>query len=81
MAKVCTHVYELPDEKDARARFLGDLDALIKLHGVEVMASSTHDEMTYAERLEDELEEQLGSFAKEQFRQSYEREGRMSVIS
>jgi len=79
MQHFITHVYELPEDQDARRKFLNEVDALMKQHGVELAGSSQYDELTYIDQLEVEFAEATSDYEKEEFRTTFEREARDPV--
>lgn len=79
MKHFITHVYELPEDQDARRKFLNEVDALMKQHGVELAGSSQYDELTYIDQLEVEFATATSDYEKEEFRTSFEREARNPV--
>lgn len=79
MQHFITHVYELPEDQDARRKFLNEVDALMKQHGVELTGSSQYDELTYIDQLEVEFAEATSDYVKEEFRTTFERESREAV--
>lgn len=79
MQHFITHVYELPEDQDARRKFLNEVDALMKQHGVELAGSSQYDELTYIDQLEVEFATAMSDYEKEEFRTTFEREARNPV--
>lgn len=79
MQHFITHVYELPEDQDARRKFLNEVDALMKQHGVELAGSSQYDELTYIDQLEVEFATATSDYEKEEFRTTFEREARNPV--
>jgi len=71
-----THVYELPEDHEARSKFLNEVTALMKQHGVELAGWSHHDELTYIDQLEVEFADATSDYEKEKFRTKFEHEAR-----
>lgn len=76
MQHFITQVYELPEDQDARRKFLDGVDALMKENGVDLTGSSQFDELSYVDQLESEFAEATSEYAKEEFRTTFEREAR-----
>ncbi|MGO4801168.1 hypothetical protein ACEN2T_17960 [Pseudomonas sp. W22_MBD1_FP4] len=77
MRKISTKVFELPEDDTARTKFLDGIQTLLaECNAVEV-SGSVHDEMAYADKLEEELTERIGDMAVESIRQEFEREARI----
>jgi hypothetical protein len=73
---IATRVFELPEDDAARTKFLDGITALQKECKAVWVSGSVHDEMAYADKLEEELTERIGEQAVEEIRQQFERDAR-----
>lgn len=73
MNKMITKVFALPDDAEKRAAFLNGMKELAEKHGVVETGGSLFDELTYTEKLEQELSERAGPFEVEDIRQEFEK--------
>lgn len=76
MVKMATRVFQLPSDEALCKKFFDGLRALEKDCKAIEVGGSVHDEITYADLLEKELEEHIGDQGVENFRQDYERAAR-----
>lgn len=76
MNKMTTKVFALPDDVEKRMAFLNGVKALAEEYGVEETAGSLFDELTYVEKIEQELAEHISLDGVEDLRQEYEKSQR-----
>lgn len=72
MPKYMTKVIGLPDKLEDRKAITEGIKALIEAHGGEDLGGSVNNELTYIERLEAALTEEIGDMGVESLRQEFE---------
>lgn len=70
---ITTQVYELPEDPDARDKFVNGVKALADECKAVWVAGSHHNEIDYADLLAEKLSEHEGELAVEGIRQEFER--------
>lgn len=76
MPKYMTKVIGLPDNLEDRKAITEGIKALIEAHGGEDLGGSVNNELTYIERLEAALTEEIGDMGVESLRREFESEER-----
>lgn len=65
--------FELPEDKDARSKFLKGLNALAEECGAEFISGSNHNEFDYIEMLEAEIQDRAGERTVNDLRLEFEK--------
>lgn len=81
MNRFTTQVYQLSEDEAANTRFLNGISALAEECNAVWVSGSVHDEMAYADKLEEELTESIGDLAVEGIRQQFELDARSETPS
>lgn len=76
MNKMTTKVFAPPADVEKRMAFLNGVKALAEQYGVEETGGSLFDELSYVEKIEQELAEHISSDGVEDLRQEYEKAAR-----
>lgn len=76
MPKYMTKVIGLPENLEDRKAITEGIKALIEAHGGEDLGGSVNNELTYIERLEAALTEEIGDMGVESLRREFEAEER-----
>lgn len=77
MNKFTTYVLQLPEDPDKRKALIEGIRKLVSVNGGEIASSSVYDEITYADKLSEELETHIGDSGVESFRQAFEKSERV----